>query len=171
MHWKKGEIEYLVREYPTGRAIEELSLALNKSIRATRHKAARLALSRPNAPSNKPKDPNHRNKADKRYYLRNREKIYQNKKKRMTRYKLEMINLLGGKCSQCGYKDCSAALEFHHKTGKKDENITRLLGHKSKQQILKEVKRCILLCANCHRALHYRDHSSMVRIDRSSIFM
>lgn len=67
--------------------------------------------------------------------------------------------LLGKKCSKCGYDKCLAALQFHHKNPKnKKFEITEAIWNKVKasdKEIKKEVKKCTLLCANCHAELHY----------------
>lgn len=74
---------------------------------------------------------------------------------RRLKYKLRAVNLLGGKCSLCGYNKCHAALDFHHKNPlEKDGSIKDLIGHKW-ETIEKELMKCILLCANCHRELHW----------------
>jgi hypothetical protein len=59
-------------------------------------------------------------------------------------------------CSSCGYGRCAAALDFHHKDpAGKERRIN------AKQWILQtpivaaEMKKCILLCANCHREAHH----------------
>ena len=68
--------------------------------------------------------------------------------------KKDMIELLGGKCSCCGYSKFYGALEFHHKNpGEKefDWKRTRTL---SEDKMVAEVKKCDLLCANCHREVH-----------------
>lgn len=71
------------------------------------------------------------------------------------RKKQELIDLLGGKCSICGYNKCMAALEFHHiDPTKKDFTITTSINLNS-SKVLEEVKKCNLLCANCHREVHY----------------
>ncbi len=66
--------------------------------------------------------------------------------------KFKAINYLGGKCEKCGensyYKLC-----FHHKEGEdKDLNISEILRWSI---IEKELKKCSLLCYNCHHELHY----------------
>lgn len=60
----------------------------------------------------------------------------------------------GGKCENCGYDKCSAALDFHHTDPtKKEFNISILFGRKF--DLLKiELDKCVLLCSNCHRELH-----------------
>ena len=57
-------------------------------------------------------------------------------------------------CAQCGIRD-HRVIQFHHK-GDKDFNISD--GVKmglSYGNILKEIKKCEVLCANCHQIEHY----------------
>ncbi len=67
-----------------------------------------------------------------------------------------LIKPFNGKCQKCGYNKCISALEFHHKNPKEKEmNID--CEKESIEKLLEEIKKCILLCANCHRELHYSD--------------
>lgn len=67
--------------------------------------------------------------------------------------KLDLIKVLGGKCQICGFDLFPSALEFHHENPEEKEyslsNRTLTL-----EQDLKEIKKCFLLCANCHRGVH-----------------
>ena len=57
-------------------------------------------------------------------------------------------------CSRCGYKEHVAALDFHHLQDKK-HNISRIARSGVPHNILEdEIKKCIVLCANCHRIEH-----------------
>ena len=57
------------------------------------------------------------------------------------------------KCSQCP-ENHPATLDFHHKDPKeKDHGISQMLDY-SKEKILEEMQKCIILCSNCHRKLH-----------------
>lgn len=59
----------------------------------------------------------------------------------------------GGKCVRCGYDKCITALEFHHiDPSKKDFTISN--GNFKLQDAIKESKKCILLCSNCHKEFH-----------------
>ena len=59
----------------------------------------------------------------------------------------------GGKCERCGYNICMKALEFHHlDPDKKDFTISN--DHFKLKDAVEESKKCILICANCHRELH-----------------
>ena len=70
--------------------------------------------------------------------------------------RLKCINLLSGKCSKCGYDDVSG-LDFHHIDPKtKDWGVSYLL-NKTDDRMLEEIKKCVLLCSNCHRKEHYED--------------
>ena len=59
----------------------------------------------------------------------------------------------GGRCEKCGYNTCLGALEFHHiDPTQKDFTISN--DHFRLEEAIEESKKCILLCANCHRELH-----------------
>ena len=61
-------------------------------------------------------------------------------------------------CSNCDYNKCFEALEFHHPDPKtKEISIgTGSTKWKSPLKIEKEIKKCIVLCANCHREIHFK---------------
>lgn len=69
--------------------------------------------------------------------------------------KLELIRLAGGACQTCGYDVCVGALEFHHPKGSKEASVSTLLRH-SFEKAATEARKCLLLCANCHRELHFK---------------
>lgn len=55
-------------------------------------------------------------------------------------------------CILCGEKDL-ACLDFHHIRDK--EHTIAAMGYFSTDKIVRELDKCIVLCANCHRKLHY----------------
>ena len=61
------------------------------------------------------------------------------------------------KCSQC--IECHpSCLEFHHlEEFEKDNNVSYMVGSYSIKAVKKEIAKCIVLCANCHRKLHYNE--------------
>jgi predicted HNH restriction endonuclease len=154
MRWTKEEIEFLKENYSKVKHISEISKSLNKSAKAINHKAARISISRPRFPSDKPTNRQPRIVIEKRYYEKNKEKIYQQKMGRRKRLKEEAVKIAGEKCKVCGYNKCISALEFHHNQSNKEGNVSTLLKNGSRQKLLKEAEKCILLCANCHRELH-----------------
>ena len=69
--------------------------------------------------------------------------------------KVKLIEMLGGKCQTCEKVFHPAAFDFHHlDPKKKDFSITNAFNNKTFEAIEREVKKCILLCANCHRIEH-----------------
>jgi len=76
--------------------------------------------------------------------------------KRRKKVRLMAIEHLGGKCERCGYLRCSEALEFHHKDpANKTFNVSRKGHCRSWERVKQEIKKCVLLCANCHREIHF----------------
>jgi transposase-like protein len=73
------------------------------------------------------------------------------------RMKRTLVAELGGRCSICGYDRYIGALEFHHldrsakEFGLSDRGMTRSLA-----RLRVEVRKCILLCANCHAEVEGR---------------
>jgi len=65
------------------------------------------------------------------------------------------IEHLGGKCVKCGYNKYPEALEFHHRNPLEKEFNVSSKGHcRSWERVKKEIEKCDLLCANCHREIH-----------------
>lgn len=77
-----------------------------------------------------------------------------NTKIRRYRAKAAAVKYLGGKCIQCGWDKNQAALQFHHKNPKEKEFVLANVANKSWDTIKQELKKCVLLCANCHTTLH-----------------
>ena len=75
--------------------------------------------------------------------------------RRKIEIKEKSIKYLGGKCSanNCGYNKCKSALEFHHLNPKEKEFTISGSHCYSWGRIKKELDKCILLCANCHREI------------------
>lgn len=82
---------------------------------------------------------------------------YLAQQKRGQERRLELIKILGGKCSKCGYCKNYAGLTFHHpdKSTKEFGLDTRKCSNSSWGKLLSEVKKCILLCHNCHMEEHH----------------
>lgn len=71
------------------------------------------------------------------------------------RRKEEIVAFKGGKCERCGYDKCIDALEFHHRNPAEKDSSIRLSKRVKLETILKEIDKCDLLCANCHREIHH----------------
>jgi hypothetical protein len=60
-------------------------------------------------------------------------------------------------CSKCGYKDHPAALDWHHTDDTKEGIVGRA---DSIAQAEREMAKCVVLCANCHRVHHAEERGA-----------
>jgi len=92
---------------------------------------------------------------DKRKYADRAEYLKKAVDKRRKIIRQKSIEFKGNKCAICGYNKCIKALEFHHLDDKqKDFGISAKGYTRSWDKVKKEIDKCILLCANCHREVH-----------------
>ena len=70
--------------------------------------------------------------------------------------KIKIIESFGSVCGICGYNRCIAALELHHLNPKeKDIGISKMYVNCSTwNNIVSELRKCVLLCCLCHREVH-----------------
>ena len=71
--------------------------------------------------------------------------------------KQKAVDYLGGECSNCGYNKCIGSLDFHHLDPKEKDLNYSLFKTIFNKRLTDELDKCILLCANCHRELHYNN--------------
>ena len=65
------------------------------------------------------------------------------------------LDYKGHQCHGCGYNKCDTALEFHHIDPSKKDFIISDTNLKLDWEIIKkELDKCELVCANCHREIH-----------------
>ena len=70
--------------------------------------------------------------------------------------KNKAIDYKGGSCIKCGYNKSNAALEFHHRDSSTKDFVVSANGLARAWSTVKaELDKCDLLCANCHREVHY----------------
>lgn len=85
------------------------------------------------------------------------------KKRRIEVYNkvLEIKHSIG--CQKCNEND-PACLDFHHINDDKEFAVAEALtGNINFKIIEKEIAKCIVLCANCHRKLHYYEKQSVAQ--------
>jgi 5-methylcytosine-specific restriction endonuclease McrA len=67
------------------------------------------------------------------------------------RKKEELVDAFGGKCIICGYHKYLGALDFHHLNPRTKSFALSVKGLSySRASLLKEAKKCVLVCKNCH---------------------
>jgi 5-methylcytosine-specific restriction endonuclease McrA len=88
--------------------------------------------------------------------VNNKHKNYLAQQTRGLERKRKLIEIAGGQCCDCGYKKNIAALEFHHiKPEEKSFGIDlRKCSNLQWDKLVDEIKKCVLICANCHRERH-----------------
>ena len=95
---------------------------------------------------------------EKRWRKKRPDKIREGKKRFYRRRKLRAMLFLGNACRFCGLKyngKNAPVFEFHHHNpANKDFGVTRMFGNGTWEKVLRELKKCYLVCANCHNQHH-----------------
>jgi hypothetical protein len=76
--------------------------------------------------------------------------------KRTAKRKRELQSMIANIKEKNGCTDCKVSypyyiLDFDHVTGIKVANIASMLDYHSVEDIFKEIEKCEIVCANCHR--------------------
>lgn len=87
---------------------------------------------------------------NKEYYINKNERLKDRNKKFMEKVKSF------SECCRCG-EDHPACLEFHHvDPSNKKHNVSEMIGNTSSiESIKEEIRKCEIICANCHKKYHY----------------
>ena len=98
------------------------------------------------------------------YYLKNKDKVMALSKANRAIGKAKWDTFKRTlKCTQCGF-DHPAALDFHHVDPSEKENlVSKLVSQGCFAAAMEEVKKCIVLCANCHRVHHAQENSVKIQ--------
>ena len=106
-------------------------------------------------------------KTKREWYKKNnkteKERINKNNKIRINRIRKWVSDYKFEKgCCKCPEND-PVALDFHHEDEtKKEGNIGTIIGLWSEKRIQKEIDKCVVICANCHRKLHYNYNNALI---------
>lgn len=95
-------------------------------------------------------------KIAKEHYKKNKKIYIKNRRRRINKLKIWFAHLKSQlKCANCG-EDCIICLDFHHlESEEKDYEVAQFVyGGYSKDRIIEEIRKCIVVCSNCHRKIH-----------------
>ena len=101
----------------------------------------------------------YRKRYHKEWYARNKDKQRDRASANRKRYRAEWNKFKSEQvCSHCGASH-PAVIDFHHKNpAPDDKKVNKLTSNSQYKAARKEVEeRCIPLCANCHRVLHWNE--------------
>ena len=94
----------------------------------------------------------------KKWYAKNRAKHneYHRKVRERNEKFIENYKLSNG-CKSCGYKEYTVALDLHHRNpAEKSFSLARGTNNlHSLETLQREINKCDVLCANCHRVHHF----------------
>ena len=102
------------------------------------------------------RDPEKQKIWSRRHYEKNRASVIkrsaEQKQSFREKYKAYKATLC---CQYCGYNDCPEALDFHHVVhDPSNKKVYYLAGQGRFRAAMEEIKKCVVLCSNCHRRLH-----------------
>ncbi len=63
-------------------------------------------------------------------------------------------------CIKCG-QNHPATFDFHHiDSTTKESSVNKLIKNRAFKRAMEEVKKCVVLCANCHRIHHHDERTA-----------
>lgn len=99
-------------------------------------------------------------KASVKKWQKNNREVLNKADRKLRKSRRDQLNTLkaelGGRCSICGYNKSLYPLQFHHKNpDTKDFDIMTAETRLSIAKIAAELRKCILICRNCHIEIQY----------------
>lgn len=164
---RREDLEQLVAE---GASISKIAEAVGRSMGTVRHWLAKYGL-RTECPPGLPRRPGAEKALaeglseatlacprhgaaehvrDSRGHYRCRQCRVESVVRRRRKVKQILVAEAGGRCRMCGYARCAAAMEFHHLNPEEKEFGLAQRGARNIEALRAEVRKCVLLCANCH---------------------
>jgi len=95
------------------------------------------------------------------YYANNKASIIAASKTSAKAYKEQWRSFKATlSCVKCG-QNHPATFDFHHvDRATKEYSVNALVKNRAFKKAIEEVKKCVVLCANCHRIHHYEEHQN-----------
>lgn len=70
------------------------------------------------------------------------------------RHKKALVKYMGGKCADCGIVGHHSIYDFHHTEPEHKDFTIQSNRHYNFAQLIDELDKCVMLCANCHTKRH-----------------
>ena len=104
------------------------------------------------------KDPEKRRQSQRDHYYRNKEQYLRRNRERKKRLKKQWLEFKGSlSCEMCG-EDHISTFDFHHIEKHPDNRaVNKLVSDYNFKEAYEEIKKCMVLCANCHRKHHHNE--------------
>lgn len=108
------------------------------------------------------------------WYQKNKKRhiaaVTQNNRKYRTELREWLTELKNRPCQDCGQRYPAYVMDFDHRDGsQKDDAISRMVTQRVlRKEIEKEIKKCDLVCSNCHRERTYQRQVRELEPKRSS---
>jgi hypothetical protein len=95
------------------------------------------------------------------YYQNNKAKVLATTKASVKKYKEQWRSFKATlSCVKCG-QNHPATLDFHHiDRSTKEASVNKLIKYRAFKRAMEEVKKCVVLCANCHRIHHHDEREN-----------
>jgi hypothetical protein len=95
------------------------------------------------------------------YYEKNKATVIAATKESVKKYKEQWREYKATlACVKCG-QNHPATFDFHHiDSSTKEDSVNRLVKYRAFKRAMEEVKKCIVLCANCHRIHHHEEREN-----------
>jgi hypothetical protein len=98
------------------------------------------------------RDPQRQRAAEQKWYRENRQRVFDKKNQKKARMR-EMVHRAKERpCADCGITYPFFVMDFDHVDGDKVAIISKIASTGSVLQLLLELAKCEVVCANCHRA-------------------
>jgi L-lysine 2,3-aminomutase len=97
------------------------------------------------------RDPERQRAAERKWYLENRQKVFDKKNRKKTRMRQFLREWKSRPCADCGVSYPYYVMDLDHVDGDKVMNVSALVLRGSMRLLMAELEKCEVVCANCHR--------------------
>lgn len=97
--------------------------------------------------------------AQQAHYIRNKDRYIAQSKEQRLRIRLFVQEQKSKPCADCGIEYPFYVMQFDHVRGKKVDNISQMLSRNNLPEIVEEIAKCDVVCANCHAVRSFKRSS------------